>query len=234
MPRTSLKKKSCRNNASKKMLTMINTKIDLVQETLNTLVNKEAEAAPSEYVSDMQSPVAEQSDDFTTVTESPSDNVPSNEGVAGSEVPSIESTATPSVENPSGMEISNEMPSSSTEVPSSVVPSSSTEVPSSNVPSSSTEAPSSEDSSTEVPSTGVSSEEVPASGETMTPSSQLSPPQEGFRQMDTAEEQEAFDQREARKREIAERPENKGGQRKRRTNKRQRKNNRNKSKNRRY
>ena len=219
MPRTSLKKKSCRNNASKKMLTMINTKIDLVQETLNTLVNKEAEAAPSEYVSDMQSPVAEQSDDFTTVTESPSDNVPSNEGVAGSEVPSIESTATPSVENPSGMEISNEIPSSSTEVPSSDVPSSSTEIPLS------------EDSSTEVPSTGVSSEEVPASDETMTPSSQLSPPQEGFRQMESAEEQETFDQREARKREIAERPENKGGQRKRRTNKRQRKNNRNKSKN---
>ena len=222
MPRTSLKKKSCRNNASKKMLTMINTKIDLVQETLNTLVNKEAEAAPSEYVSDVQSPVAEQSDDFTTVTESPSDNVPSNEGVAGSEVQSIESTATPSVENPSGMEISNEMPSSSTEVPSSDVPSSSTEIPLSDA------------SSTEVPSSEASSTEVPASDETMTPSSQLSPPQEGFRQMESAEEQETFDQREARKREIAERPENKGGQRKRRTNKRQRKNNRNKSKNRRY
>lgn len=53
MPRISLKKKSCRNNASKKMLTMINTKIDLVQETLNTLVNKEA-GAP---LSDIQSHV---------------------------------------------------------------------------------------------------------------------------------------------------------------------------------
>ena len=40
MTKHSLKRKYCRNNMSKKILTIINTKIDLVQDTLNTLVKK--------------------------------------------------------------------------------------------------------------------------------------------------------------------------------------------------
>ena len=40
MTKHSLKRKNCRNNMSKKILTIINTKIDLVQDTLNTLVKK--------------------------------------------------------------------------------------------------------------------------------------------------------------------------------------------------
>jgi len=40
MPRHSLKKKGCKNNMSKKILSLINTKIDLVQETLEKILNK--------------------------------------------------------------------------------------------------------------------------------------------------------------------------------------------------
>ena len=51
MTKHSLKRKNCRNNMSKKILTIINTKIDLVQDTLNTLVKKsenEVSASPPE------------------------------------------------------------------------------------------------------------------------------------------------------------------------------------------
>lgn len=44
----SLKKKNCRNNMSRKILNVISTKIDLVQETLNKMVNKDGDVESSE------------------------------------------------------------------------------------------------------------------------------------------------------------------------------------------
>ena len=82
-----MKKKNCRNNMSKKILTIINTKIDLVQETLNTLVKKDEEPVSDETVSpsinyqtDVEAMQPAQSD-ISTLTP------PQESEVSGSEAP---------------------------------------------------------------------------------------------------------------------------------------------------
>jgi hypothetical protein len=91
MPKHSLKRKYCRNNMSKKILTIINTKIDLVQDTLNTLVKKDEEPVSDETVSpsinyqtDVEAMQPAQSD-ISTLTPPQGSEVSGSE-VSGSEV----------------------------------------------------------------------------------------------------------------------------------------------------
>ena len=117
MPKHSLKRKYCRNNMSKKILTIINTKIDLVQDTLNTLVKKDEEPVSDETVSpsinyqtDVEAMQPAQSD-ISTLTPPQVSEVPSNKAtgseVSGSEAPSNEATGS---EEPVNEAIGSEEP----------------------------------------------------------------------------------------------------------------------------
>ena len=112
MPKHSLKRKYCRNNMSKKILTIINTKIDLVQDTLNTLVKKDEEPVSDETVSpsinyqtDVEAMQPAQSD-ISTLTPPQVSEVPSNKAT-GSEAHSNEA---PGSEEPVNEAIGSEEP----------------------------------------------------------------------------------------------------------------------------
>ena len=112
MPKHSLKRKYCRNNMSKKILTIINTKIDLVQDTLNTLVKKDEEPVSDETVSpsinyqtDVEAMQPAQSD-ISTLTPPQVSEVPSNKAT-GSEAHSNEATGS---EEPVNEAIGSEEP----------------------------------------------------------------------------------------------------------------------------
>jgi hypothetical protein len=179
MPRQSLKKKGCKNNMSKKILNLINTKIDLVQETLDKLVNKEDSESVipptsdtlGSYQSDMN--VGEPNSSLTDNAsyESNASTIgmesPVSTDASATMVPDSDASATMVVGSDASATVVPESDASATVVPESdasatVVPASS-EVPGSEVPAGSeapvsSEAPGSEASTgSEAPSADNSS-----------------------------------------------------------------------------
>lgn len=123
----SLKKKNCRNNMSRKILNIINTKIDLVQETLNKLVNKdEEEVVPPVDMSMTNAPYSGEMESTETIVSSDADASASpSDGIGASADASADGIGAPS----DGIGASAEAPSDSdadasaslTEVPSSLI-----------------------------------------------------------------------------------------------------------------